>query len=128
MTAGAHEDPQRELLRAMRRAARAAAERQIADETMLAEQRRAVVLPRLRRVVAALRGRGRVEKVWLFGSYAWGLPDERSDVDLLVQGSDDPFGLAGEVAAEVRLDVHVIERARAAPSLVARVDEEGMPL
>ncbi len=43
------------------------------------------------------------EAIYLFGSYAWGKPDEESDVDLLVVVSDEadlpkPLGLKGQQA------------------------------
>lgn len=60
--------------------------------------------------VAALRAKGKLSRAWLFGSYAWGQPTAASDLDVMVEGTDDPFALAAEIGAAVKLDVHVVER------------------
>ena len=112
----------------MRRAALETAARQIAEEHATGERARSAVVARLRAIVVALREKGLVERVWLFGSYAWGLPQEGSDVDVLVEGCADSFALAAEIGAAVGRDVHVIARRSAPPSLVARVDAEGIAL
>ena len=38
----------------------------------------------LNEVTRRLAAEFKLEQVWLFGSYAWGQPDEESDLDLLV--------------------------------------------
>ncbi len=37
-------------------------------------------------MAALLASRFGVDRVWLFGSHAWGRPDHRSDLDLAVEG------------------------------------------
>jgi len=46
----------------------------------------------LNEVTRRLAAEFKLEQVWLFGSYAWGQPDEDSDLDLLVvvPDSDEP--------------------------------------
>jgi predicted nucleotidyltransferase len=69
------------------------------------------------------------EQIWLFGSHAWGEPDDGSDVDLLVvvpSSSDSPvqraqrahrslsgLGIAKDVLVKTRAEV---ERFRRVPS------------
>jgi predicted nucleotidyltransferase len=93
-----------------------------------AEALRERVLPRLRAVIGRLRGDGRCGEVWLFGSFAWGAPTPRSDVDLLVAGAGDVFALAGEVTAGVGRDVHAVPFEDAPESLRQRALADGLPL
>lgn len=79
------------------------------------------------------------EEVWLFGSHAWGDPDEGSDVDLLVvvRDSDEPparraqrahrclrgLGVAKDVLVKTRAE---LERFRRVPSsLEAEILQRG---
>lgn len=112
----------------MARRVRAKIERDLASEDAAAEALRAEVLPRLRVAVETARADGLCTSVVLFGSYAWGRPGERSDIDLLVEGAPDPFVLAGRISAEVGLEVHAIARERAPATLVDRAVAEGRPL
>ncbi|MEZ4266087.1 MAG: nucleotidyltransferase domain-containing protein [Myxococcota bacterium] len=93
-----------------------------------AEALRARVLPPLRAVIGRLRGEGRCGEVWLFGSFAWGAPTPRSDVDLLVADADDVFAVAGDVAAAVGRDVLAIPFEDAPESLRQRALADGLAL
>ncbi|HVU51470.1 MAG TPA: nucleotidyltransferase domain-containing protein [Polyangia bacterium] len=64
----------------------------------------------------------------MFGSYAWGEPGERSDVDVFVEGRTDTMAIASIVGRACGVDVHVIDAAEAPESLKARVLAEGLPL
>lgn len=114
------------------RSARLAAERHAArvraGEDAEAERLRAEVVPQVRRVLSELRGAGRVGRAWLFGSYAWGFPTGRSDIDVLVEGAADPFEIAGRLIHDVGLMAHVVSFDDAPPSLVERVLSEGVEL
>src|SRR5438045_2463727 len=76
-----------ELLAAFRRAVREKIRRDIAEERRRAEALREQIVPRVARTIAEARARGLCERVRLFGSFAWGLPGDRSDLDLLVEGA-----------------------------------------
>lgn len=67
-------------------------------------------------------------EVWLFGSFAWGLPGAESDVDLMATGCADPDGLSGFLWRYVDRPVHVVTKESAPESLVSRVLSEGEPL
>jgi predicted nucleotidyltransferase len=120
--------PDPDLVRAFGRAVRAHFEQEVAKELEQAEARRKVVLPCLRSALADARSQGLCGDAWLFGSYAWGRPGERSDIDLLVDGCADPFVVASVVGRACGLDVHVIELTEAPVSLKERVRADGVPL
>jgi predicted nucleotidyltransferase len=103
-------------------------EADLAREDEEAESLRAEVVPLVAESVAAAREAGRCGKAWLFGSFAWGRPTERSDVDLLVTDCKSPDGLAAEVWRRVERPVHVVPLESAAASLVQRVLSEGQTL
>lgn len=92
------------------------------------EQRKAAVLPLVRGTIEQERARSELGRAWLFGSYAWGSPTERSDVDVLVERCDDPMELAAIVGLAIDLEVHVVQLERAPELLVRRAIEEGVPL
>lgn len=117
-----------ELLRAFRAAVRATVERELENERRDAEARRARVLPEVLRAVTECRSRGLCGRAWLFGSYAWGNPNERSDVDLLVEDCDDAVRMASTVMSACGLLCHVVEREAAPPTLVERALQEGVAL
>jgi predicted nucleotidyltransferase len=77
-----------------RRRVVAGIEADLAREAEQAESLRAAVLPLVSDSVAAARRQGRCGKAWLFGSFAWGRPTERSDIDLLVADCQDPERLS----------------------------------
>ena len=120
--------PDPDLVRAFGRAMRAHFEEELAKEREQAEARRAAVLPQIREALGRARADGLCGGAWLFGSYAWGEPGERSDIDLLVDNCADPFMVASLVGRACGRDVHVIEMAEAPSSLKARVREDGVPL
>jgi predicted nucleotidyltransferase len=120
--------PDPELVRAFGRAVRAHFEEEVAKEREQAEARRAAVLPKVRAALERARVEGLCTGAWLFGSYAWGEPGERSDVDLLVEGCADPIAVASVVGRGCGLDVHVIRMPDAPPSLTERARDEGVPL
>ena len=120
--------PDPELVRAFGRAVRAHFEQELVRERGQAESRRAAVLPQVRAAVERARADRLCGRAWLFGSYAWGEPGERSDIDLLVDNCADPFMVASLVGRACRRDVHVIEMAEAPSSLKQRGREDGVPL
>lgn len=117
-----------ELLQAFRETVKAQIARTLEQEHARSQERRSRVVPQAREAITEARHAGGCGRAWLFGSYAWGDPGTRSDVDLLVEGCDDPDRLAAAVARRTGTEVHVVQRERAPESLVARVDEEGVPL
>ncbi len=117
---------ERELYRAFRETVRAKLARDVADEQAAAQARRERVRAALESAVAEARRRGSCGKAWLFGSYAWGAPGERSDVDLLVDGCPDPESLASIVGRATGTDVHVVCVEDAPDSLRERVVAEGL--
>lgn len=111
-----------------RRRVIAGIEADLTREEEEAEALRGSVVPAVAERVAEARREGRCERAWLFGSFAWGEPTERSDVDLLVERCADPDALAAEVWRHVERAVHVVELERAPASLVERVLESGKAL
>lgn len=120
--------PDPELLGLFRQAVRRTFEAQITLEGDKARARPAAVVPRVRQAVECARQDGMFTQAWLFGSYAWGQPGERSDVDILVTQCRDPIGMASLVGRACGLDVHVVDWEEAPESLRARALEEGQPL
>ncbi|MBR0261218.1 MAG: nucleotidyltransferase domain-containing protein [Selenomonadaceae bacterium] len=58
-----------------------------------------------------------VEKMWLFGSYARGEADDKSDVDLIVDGGDSPKlrgfawgGLYADIREALGVELDVLSR------------------
>ena len=120
--------PDPDLVRAFGRAVREHFAEELAKEREQAEARRAAVLPEIRAALERARADGLCAGAWLFGSYAWGEPGERSDIDLLVENCADPFVVASLVGRTCRRDVHVIAMSEAPASLRERVRAEGVPL
>ncbi len=120
--------PDPDLVHTFARAVRAHFEAELAREREQAEARRAAVLPSVGAALDRARADGLCGKAWLFGSYAWGEPGERSDIDLLVENCSDPFTVASLVGRACQRDVHVIEMSEAPPSLQERVRQSGVPL
>jgi predicted nucleotidyltransferase len=111
-----------------REAVRRKIARDLEEESAAGEALRRRVLPAVARAVAEARAQGRCREAWLFGSYVWDTPRERSDVDLLVAGCDDAMGLAGDVGKATGRDVHVVRFETAEAGLRERVLREGRPL
>jgi len=93
----------------------------------------------LEEVVHRLTAEFQPEQIWLFGSYAWGEPDEGSDLDLLVvvRESNEPpvrraqrahrclrgLSLAKDVLVKTRPEVERFRNVRS--SLAAEILEHG---
>jgi predicted nucleotidyltransferase len=120
--------PDPDLLRAFRRAVQGHFERELVDERGRAEALRTAVLRGVRAAVERARAEGLCSAAWLFGSYAWGQPGERSDVDLLVEDAADPFVVASVVGRACGRDVHVVAMSEAPASLKKRAREDGVRL
>lgn len=113
------------LYRDLRAAVRAKIARDLARERAESAQRRARVREALPTALAEARRQGLCEGAWLFGSYAWGTPGERSDVDLLVEDCSDPERLASIVARATGTEVHVVDMRDAPEGLRERALAEG---
>lgn len=122
------QSPDPDLLRDFRRAVHGHFERELAGERERSEALRETVLRAVRSAVERARADGLCSAAWLFGSYAWGQPGERSDVDLLVDDAADPLMVASVVGRACGRDVHVIATSDAPPSLKQRVREDGVSL
>ncbi len=122
------ERPHPDLVLAFGRAVRRRFEDEIARERAASQARRDAVIPAVRAGVAQARAEHACGRAWLFGSYAWGQPGERSDVDVLAEDCPDPFMVASIIGRAAGLDAHVIERSEAPPSLIERAIKDGLPL
>lgn len=120
--------PDPDLVKAFRRTVQRHFEAQIAQERAASEACRAIIVPLARQSIALARAQGACQRAWLFGSYVWGDPGDRSDVDILVEGCVDPFAVASLVGRACGRDVHVIDLTDAPDSLRQRVLDEGLPL
>jgi predicted nucleotidyltransferase len=78
-------------------------------------------------VAALLRERYRVQRVWLFGSLAWGGFHARSDIDIAVEGlSPKERGVAGAEASRLcGVIVELFPLEEVPKSLAQRVVAEG---
>jgi predicted nucleotidyltransferase len=114
------------LLHALRERVDAKIRADLAAEEQAAQALRERVLAAVRGAVEQARSAGPCGRVWLFGSFAWGEPGERSDVDLLVEGDDS--ALARRVEQASGRAVHAIRLAEAPASLRERVLAHGLPL
>lgn len=113
------------LYQAFRHAIRAKISRDLEVEAAAAAERRVRVRSALGAALEEARDRGLCRAAWLFGSYAWGDPGERSDVDLLAESCPDPEALASIVGRATGRDVHVVPLEDAPESLRERVWTEG---
>lgn len=120
--------PDPELIEAFGRAVRRNFAEQAAREQAEAEARRGAVLPVVRQAIARARLQSACGRAWLFGSYAWGQPGVRSDVDILAEDCPDPFLVASIVGRACNLDVHVIDTSDAPASLRDRAMSDGVAL
>jgi predicted nucleotidyltransferase len=116
----------RELFAAFRRRIDEKIEADLRREHELSEQLRASLLPLLEREVALARAAGVCKRVWLFGSFAWGAPEPRSDIDLLVEGDDS--ALARRVEKALGREVHALGLQEAPAELVERALARGVVL
>lgn len=120
--------PDAELLRAFRDKVRAQIIQALEEERAQAEDLRARVVPSVQRALLEARDETLCGRAWLFGSYAWGQPGARSDVDLLVEACPDPDRLAAAVARRTGTEVHVVPLEDAPEALRVRAQEEGVLL
>jgi predicted nucleotidyltransferase len=120
--------PDPELVQAFRCAVLRHFEQQVLREGEEAEARKSAIVPLVRQSIARARDEGLCQRAWLFGSYAWGRPGERSDVDILVDGCTDTFRMASLVGRACARDVHVVDWSDAPESLRQRVSAEGLLL
>src|SRR5215472_2900210 len=118
----------RDLYAAFARNVRERAAANLERERTRGVELRTSVLDALRSIVVDARREGLCGRVWLFGSFAWGVPGETSDVDLLAEDTRDPDRLAAVVANACGREVHVVRRDRAPEPLVARAVAEGVPV
>ena len=114
------------LLAAFRRAVRAEIRRKLEAERAESETLRARVVPLVQQAVASARAAGSCGRVWIFGSFAWGQPGARSDLDLLVEG--DGSEVAYRVGRACGLEVHALRVEEAPATLRERCDAEGLLL
>jgi len=114
------------LLHALRQRVDAKIRADLAAEEQAARALREQVLAAVRSAVEEARSEGPCGRVWLFGSFAWGRPGERSDVDLLVESDDE--ALVRRVEQASGREVHAIRMAEAPASLRERVLAHGLPL
>jgi hypothetical protein len=116
-----------ELLSAFARTVRANIRRELADEAAQAESLRLRVVALVEQAVAEVRSQGIDLRAWLFGSFAWGKPGERSDIDILVDGPalDE---LAWQIGRKCERMVHAVALGTAPASLRDRVLADGKPL
>lgn len=121
-------DTDPDLYRAFRRAVRAKIARDVAVEAAAADERRERLRRLLKPALEEARSRGLCGPAWLFGSYAWGSPGERSDVDLLVGDCAEPELVASIVGRSTGTDVHVVPIQDAPVELRERVLAEGEPV
>lgn len=118
-----------DLMRAMRQRIRRKIEADLAREAAEGNAHRERVLPLVRDAVRQAREAGLLDgRVWLIGSYAWGTPTGRSDVDLVAETCEDRLAVASLVGDATGLDVHVMRLADAAPVLQPHILSEGVPL
>ncbi|HEV8325455.1 MAG TPA: nucleotidyltransferase domain-containing protein [Myxococcota bacterium] len=123
------DDPTRpESWAVFREAVRRKIARDLEQEGAAAESLRARVLPAVARALAEARAQGLCGEAWLFGSFVWDTPTERSDVDVLVAGCDDAMGLAADVGKAAGCDVHVVRLETAEAGLRERVLRDGRPV
>jgi predicted nucleotidyltransferase len=115
-----------QLLQALRERVDAKIRADLAAEERAAQALRQQVLAAVRGAVEEARSEEPCGRVWLFGSFAWGQPGERSDVDLLVEGDDG--ALARRVEQATGRDVHAMRLSEAPASLRDRVLAHGLPL
>lgn len=121
-------DSSPELYQAFRRAVRAKIASDLEAEAQAAAKRRERVRAVLGPALEQARSRGLCRAAWLFGSYAWGDPGDRSDVDLLAEACSDPEALASIVGRATGTDVHVVSLEDAPEDLRQRAWADGEPV
>lgn len=91
-----------------------------------ADERQDRAFKALPALVAMLAARG-AYRVWLFGSFAWGRPDEDSDLDLAAEGlaADELLRAQGELLAAAPCAVDLVRIEEAPPALATRIRAQG---
>ncbi len=120
--------PDQTLLRAFGEHVRSNIARDLAQEGERADELRKLMFPKIRKGLAQARAEGLCGRGWVFGSYAWGEPRDSSDVDLMVEDSDEPLLVAAVVGRFTETEVHVVAVERAPSGLKERVQTEGVEL
>ncbi len=115
-----------ELFATFRRAVLSKIRRDLVEERAAADSLRERIVPLVAEAVQSVRDEGRCGRAWLFGSFAWGNPHERSDIDLLVEGDDSE--VAYRVGRACGRDVHALRFDEAPESLRQRCEAEGVAL
>jgi predicted nucleotidyltransferase len=104
--------------------------RREAERKARADARSAGIRARLAAAKQLLVDRYGARRVVLFGSFARGDTTERSDVDLAVAGLDPAgyFTAIADLTGLLDTPVDLVELERAPPSLLARIELEGVDL
>ncbi len=95
---------------------------------------REAVLAKLRAALPGLRKRYGVQRLAVFGSFARGKPNRRSDLDLLVEFDDRPLtllqfiALEGELSDLLGIKVDLVEKQALKPRIGLRILEELIPV
>ena len=100
------------------------------EEKTRSLERRAELDRAARALARCLVAEHGASRVWLFGSLAWGDPDDASDIDLAVQGLSEEryFRALGAVLARAPVRVDLVRMEEAQPSLRDRVLDAGILL
>jgi len=93
------------------------------------EARRAALLSAVPALARLLVDRG-ARRVWLFGSLAWGRADERSDLDLAVEGlpAEALLEALGALLTAAPCAVDLVRMEEAPGALASRIRAEGRRL
>lgn len=86
------------------------------------------MIAEVREAVAEARGSGSSERLWLFGSFAWGDPFPSSDLDIVVEDSGDPDRLAAIISRHTGRRVDVLRKRELPDGLFERIARDGIVL
>lgn len=89
---------------------------------------RSAVIAKVREAIAEARGDGLSERLWLFGSFAWGDPSPSSDLDIVVEDGGDPDWLAAIISRHTGKRVDVLRKRELPEGLFERIAREGIAL
>ncbi len=117
-----------ELLAAFHDTVRRRIEADLEQERAEAAAIRAEVMPDIRGAIEDARRRALCGRAWLFGSFAWGQPTDRSDIDVLAEDCTDGIPVAAVLTEHTGRLAHVVPIEDAPPSLRERVLSSGVRL